>query len=50
LPAITLPSGIAESGLPFGIQLVASPFAETRLLSAAAWCESVLGVDLVPPV
>ena len=50
LPAISLPSGIAESGLPLGIQLVASPFAEARLLGAAAWCETVLNVELNPPL
>ena len=50
LPAIALPSGLAESGLPLSIQLVASPFAESRLLSAAAWCEQALGVELTPPV
>ena len=50
LPAIALPSGLAESGLPLGIQLVASPFAEARLLAAAAWCEQALGVELTPPV
>jgi aspartyl-tRNA(Asn)/glutamyl-tRNA(Gln) amidotransferase subunit A len=49
LPAISLPSGIAESGLPLGIQLVASPFAEARLLGAAAWCEAALGLELMPP-
>ena len=50
LPAIALPSGLAESGLPLGIQLVASPFAEARLLAAARWCEEVMGVELNPPV
>ena len=49
-PAIALPSGLAESGLPLGIQLVASPFAEARLLAAAAWCEGALGVELRPAV
>ncbi|MCY3690766.1 MAG: amidase [Chloroflexi bacterium] len=50
LPAIALPSGLAESGLPLGIQMVASPFAEARLLAAARWCEDVMGVNLSPPV
>ena len=50
LPAIALPSGLAESGLPLGIQLVAAPFAEARLLSSAAWCEAALGVTLMPPL
>lgn len=50
LPAISIPSGLATSGLPFGIQLVAAPFAEASLLSAASWCEAVLGVSLEPPL
>ena len=50
LPAITIPSGLAASGLPLGIQIVAAPFQEVRLLAAARWCESVLGVNLSPPV
>ena len=50
LPAITIPSGLSESGLPLGIQLVAAPFAEQRLLQAALWCETVLDVDLEPPL
>ncbi len=50
LPAISIPSGLATSGLPFGIQLVAAPFAEAPLLSTASWCEGLLGVSLMPPV
>jgi aspartyl-tRNA(Asn)/glutamyl-tRNA(Gln) amidotransferase subunit A len=50
LPAITIPSGLAASGLPLGIQLAAAPFAEARLLAAARWCEQVLDVRLTPPV
>ena len=50
LPTITLPIGLAESGLPLGIQLIASPFEEARLLAVARWCEKVIDVQLVPPV
>ena len=50
LPVITIPSGLAASGLPFGIQLAAAPFSEPKLLAAARWCEDVLGVELAPPV
>jgi aspartyl-tRNA(Asn)/glutamyl-tRNA(Gln) amidotransferase subunit A len=50
LPTITLPIGLAESGLPLGIQLIASPFEEARLLAAAWWCERVIDVQLVPPI
>ena len=37
LPAISLPCGTGEAGLPAGIQLVAPRFADARLLNAA-WC------------
>ena len=50
LPALTLPSGLASSGLPLGIQLIAGQFREERLLSAAAWCEQTLSVNLTPPI
>ncbi len=50
LPALTLPSGLAASGLPLGIQLAGAYFAEDRLLTAARWCEAVLEVQLTPPV
>ena len=50
LPAITIPSGLAESGLPLGIQLVSARFQEPALLAATRWCESVLDVSLSPPL
>ena len=50
LPTITIPSGLAESGLPMGLQIIAAPFREERLLAAARWCERVLDVHLSPPV
>ncbi|MEO8590592.1 MAG: Asp-tRNA(Asn)/Glu-tRNA(Gln) amidotransferase subunit GatA [Flavobacteriales bacterium] len=34
-PAISLPMGTHSNGLPFGVQLSAAPFAETKLLAAA---------------
>lgn len=34
-PAISLPTGTHSNGLPFGVQLMARPFDEARLLSAA---------------
>ena len=50
LPAISIPSGLANSGLPLGIQLAAAPFADARLLAAARWCETVLDIQLSPPI
>ena len=48
MPAITLPSGLDGSGLPLSVQLVGGLFAEARLLTAAAWCEQVIGFAAAP--
>jgi len=50
LPAITLPSGLAASGLPLGLQLVGQYMGEAQLLAAARWCEQTLNVTLTPPL
>ncbi len=50
LPTIVLPSGLSQSGLPLGIQLVGGSFCEDRLLAVAQWCEAILDVELIPPV
>jgi len=48
LPSITLPCGLATSGLPLGLQLVSGTLTEPALLAAAAWCEDVLGRGPAP--
>jgi aspartyl-tRNA(Asn)/glutamyl-tRNA(Gln) amidotransferase subunit A len=50
VPAISLPSGVAASGLPHAIQLVQAAGAEARLLGVAAWCEKALAFSQAPPV
>ena len=42
LPALTLPVAANEQGLPLGAQLVAAPYGEPALLSAALWCEQLV--------
>jgi Asp-tRNA(Asn)/Glu-tRNA(Gln) amidotransferase A subunit family amidase len=49
VPAITLPTGVAPSGLPYALQLVHTVASEARLLGAAAWCERVIGFSARPP-
>jgi Asp-tRNA(Asn)/Glu-tRNA(Gln) amidotransferase A subunit family amidase len=44
-PAIVIPSGLGPQRLPLGLQLVAAPGDDRRLLAAAAWCE-----ERVPPI
>jgi Asp-tRNA(Asn)/Glu-tRNA(Gln) amidotransferase A subunit family amidase len=48
MPAITLPTGVDATGLPLSCQLVAAPWAEARLLGAAAWCEGVIAFSSAP--
>jgi len=48
-PALSLPCGFTQSGLPVGLQIVAPPRAEARLLAAARALEDILGTrDAVP--
>ena len=50
VPSVSLPSGVAASGLPLAVQLVQAAGAEARLLGAAAWCERALGAMPAPPI
>jgi aspartyl-tRNA(Asn)/glutamyl-tRNA(Gln) amidotransferase subunit A len=43
VPAISIPLGTAEGGLPVGLQLIAPQRAERELLAAAAAIEGVIG-------
>jgi len=48
VPSISLPSGLATTGLPFAVQLTAAAGQEHGLLRAAAWCEHVLRFSAAP--
>ncbi|MBI2171706.1 MAG: amidase [Chloroflexi bacterium] len=50
LPALSIPSGLSQSGLPLGVQLITNPFREAHLLSVGRWCEQSLDVSLFPPL
>jgi Asp-tRNA(Asn)/Glu-tRNA(Gln) amidotransferase A subunit family amidase len=47
-PAISIPSGFSQSGLPLGIQLAARPWDEATLFKAAQWCERTLDLKMEP--
>ncbi len=49
LPALTLPIGLTQNGLPMAIQLVGPPFGEARLLRLAHQLERQAGFTLGPP-
>jgi aspartyl-tRNA(Asn)/glutamyl-tRNA(Gln) amidotransferase subunit A len=50
VPAISVPCGLDETGLPVGVQLTAPILDEATLLRAAHALESDLGLDLRPPL
>ena len=39
LPAVSMPFGTGEKGLPVGLQLIGAPWSETRLLETVAALE-----------
>jgi len=47
-PALSIPSGLDDKGLPFAIQMAALPMAESLLFAVASWCESVLAFKARP--
>src|SRR6267378_3381308 len=42
-PALTIPTGLSDGGLPYGMQLAGPAGGDDRLLRVASWCEAVIG-------
>jgi len=49
-PAISIPCGFTSTGLPVGLQIVAPPRQEARLLSAACALEELLNLSNQLPI
>lgn len=49
LPGISLPCGVTSGGLPIGLQLIAAPYEEAKLLNAAHAFEQAAGLSLGTP-
>jgi aspartyl-tRNA(Asn)/glutamyl-tRNA(Gln) amidotransferase subunit A len=49
LPAVALPSGVNEWGIPLGVQLIGHRWGDEALLRQALWCEQVIGFTARPP-
>lgn len=45
IPAISIPAGISESGLPVGVQLLANAFGEQQLIDMAVLLENAEGFE-----
>jgi len=50
VPAISIPTGLDEAGLPLALQLVGGPGSLGRLLGAATWSEVVIDFASRPPM
>ncbi len=50
VPAISVPCGLDEDGLPIGLQITAPVLEEARLLRVAHALETDLGLELRPPL
>ena len=50
LPAMSLPCGFTAENLPVGLQIVAPPRSEARILAAAKALEDILGVRGMTPI
>ena len=48
LPSLALPSGLSQSGLPLGLQLMGAAFREDKLLAVGEWCADVLAFSETP--
>ncbi len=48
-PAISMPAGFTDDGLPVGVELLGTPYGESRLLALAADYESIAGTRRAPP-
>jgi aspartyl-tRNA(Asn)/glutamyl-tRNA(Gln) amidotransferase subunit A len=49
LPALSIPSGLTQSGLPIGLQLIGPAFAEANLLAVAHAFEQAHSYHLQSP-
>jgi aspartyl-tRNA(Asn)/glutamyl-tRNA(Gln) amidotransferase subunit A len=49
IPAISIPAGLSERGLPIGVQLIANAFDEQKLIDAAILLEKAEGFDTWSP-
>jgi amidase len=49
-PAISIPAGFTGEKLPIGLQIVAPPRAEARLLAGAKLMEQVIGLGAITPI
>ncbi|NPA40372.1 MAG: Asp-tRNA(Asn)/Glu-tRNA(Gln) amidotransferase subunit GatA [Thermodesulfobacteria bacterium] len=50
VPAISIPAGLTDNGLPVGIQIIGKHFKDEDVLAFAYKLEKMLDLNLVPPI
>jgi aspartyl-tRNA(Asn)/glutamyl-tRNA(Gln) amidotransferase subunit A len=50
VPVVSIPCGLADDGMPVGLQLVGRQNQDKALLGVAEWCERRIGFDQKPPL
>lgn len=50
VPAISIPCGFGENGLPIGVQIVGPKFADLRVLQLAWQCEKIFDIKMESPI
>jgi aspartyl-tRNA(Asn)/glutamyl-tRNA(Gln) amidotransferase subunit A len=50
LPAVSVPAGLSEDGLPLGLHVIGRPFDEETVLHVAQAIEDAAGFDAVPRI
>ena len=50
VPALSLPAGFTKNGMPIGLQIIAPPRAEARLLAGAKLLEDIIGIKNSVPI
>jgi Asp-tRNA(Asn)/Glu-tRNA(Gln) amidotransferase A subunit family amidase len=49
-PAVVIPVGRSDEGLPIGLQIIGRPWQEEQVLSVAAALEALCGAWRIPPI
>jgi aspartyl-tRNA(Asn)/glutamyl-tRNA(Gln) amidotransferase subunit A len=50
VPVVSLPSGLADDGMPAAVQIVGPAGADAAVLEIARWCEEQIGFEAQPPI
>lgn len=49
-PAISIPCGFSEDGLPIGLQIIGKPYSEKSLLSFSSLLENIFNISIQKPI